>query len=127
MRRTAYALMRERSWPSIAARYRGVLPPPSTFEGLQSSATVREESTTVAIHRSAVYAEASNSVVALAVARNEHWVDGVGPGWYPTDTYVSRYRPVWGVDSIVMSGCFVRHVICSAALQPAFVTFCVVY
>ena len=110
MRRTAYALMRERSWPSIAARYRGVLPSSSTFEGVQSPETIKEESTAVTVHRSAIYAEASNAVVAISVTRNENWVDGVGPGWYPTDTYVSQYRPVWGVDSIVMSGCFVRRV-----------------
>ena len=102
--------MRERSWPSIAAQYRGILPALSTFTGVQSEGTIREESTAVTVHRSAVYAEASNAVVAISVARNENWVDGVGPGWYPTDTYVSRHRPVWGVDSIVMSGCFVRFV-----------------
>ena len=117
MRRTAYALMRERSWPFIAGHYRGVIPSSSTFEGAPSLAPVREESTAVTVHQSAVYAEASNAVVAVSIARNENWVDGVGPGWYPTDTYVSRYRPVWGVDSIVMSGCFVRRVMYSAALQ----------
>ena len=70
----------------------------------------RDDNAAVVVHRSALYAEASNAIVAVSVARNENWVDGVGPGWYPTDTYFSRYRPVWGADSLVTSGCFIRRV-----------------
>jgi len=110
MRRAAYGLMHERAWPSIAARYRALLPAPASpvFEGVHGLAFVRD---TVAVHRSALYAEASNGAVAISVARNENWVSGVGPGWYPTDTYFSRYRPVWGMDSLVASGCFIRRVV----------------
>jgi hypothetical protein len=102
--------MHERAWPSIAARYRALLPAPASpvFEGVQGLAFVLD---TVAVHRSALYAEASNGAVAISVARNENWVSGVGPGWYPTDTYFSRYRPVWGMDSLVASGCFIRRVV----------------
>ncbi len=60
--------------------------------------------------RSDVFAEAGNGILTVSVTRNENWVDGVGPGWYPTDTFLSRHRPVWGVDSLVMSGCFIRRV-----------------
>jgi len=45
-------------------------------------------------------------VVALAALRNPAWVDGVGPGWRPTDTYLARHRAAGGLDAILLSGCF---------------------
>lgn len=110
MRLMAYGLMHERSWTAVAARYRSLLPSSPVLQGVRRMVPAQEESssTAVVVHRSAAYAEASNAVIAVSVARNENWVDGVGPGWYPTDTFVSRYRPVWGVDSLVTSGCFIR-------------------
>ena len=99
-----------RSWDTVAARYSQLVSasPPTRLLPLRFMAHEGGGSAPLAAFRSAVYAEAFNGKVSVAVARNEAWVDGVGPGWHPTDTFFSRHRPVWGVDSLIMN-CFVRH------------------
>ena len=65
------------------------------------------------------YLEVGNREITLSSVRNVRWVDGVGPGWAPTDTYLSRYRDgggldggggLSGVDSLLMNGCFLSYV-----------------
>ncbi len=116
MRAKAHQLMAPRAWPSVAAGYAKLLSAgaPKLPRRPRFTPQPGEEHGAVSVFRSALYAEVANGRVAVSVARNEQWVDGVGPGWYPTDAYLSRYRPTWGVDSLVMSGCFVRH----AGLAP---------
>lgn len=46
--------------------------------------------------------------LSCAPRRNKGWVDGVGPGWAPVDTWISRSRAAWGDDSILLKGCFLR-------------------
>ena len=107
----AHAVMASRSWETVAARYSQLMSASPPIRLLPSRFTAAHESgdrAPLAAFRSAVYAEASNGKVSVAIARNEAWVDGVGPGWHPTDTFFSRHRPVWGVDSLIMN-CFVRH------------------
>lgn len=113
MRRNAYRLMAARSWTSVAelyARLAGTARPVSERLSLQPRFTPRRrgEVTVISAHSTDTAAEVGNGVVAVTVTRNRNWVDGVGPGWYPTDLFLSRYRPRWGVDSLVMSSCIVQ-------------------
>jgi hypothetical protein len=62
----------------------------------------------------------SNGVLRVACARNEGWVDGVGPGWAPLDTWVARARAGWGEDAALLKGTFLAHdVPTDAAAQRA--------
>ena len=100
-----------RSWTSVASRYvdlisaRHVVVPSS----LRFAAVKPDERARLTTYNSIFAAEVSNGIVAVSVTRNQKWVDGVGPGWHPTDTFLSRYRSGWGVDSLLMMGCFIRH------------------
>jgi hypothetical protein len=110
IRAQAHALMASRSWDTVAARFSQLVSasPPAQPSAPRFMAHKAGGSAPLAAFRSAVYADLSNGEVSIAVARNEAWVDGVDPGWHPTDTFFSRHRPVWGVDSLIMN-CFVRH------------------
>jgi hypothetical protein len=110
MRNQAHKLMAARSWPAVAKRYTQLVSAtrPAASTQLRFAPRADGERAFISTHRSGVYAEASNGIMAMSASRNENWVDGVGPGWYPTDTFLSRHRPVWGVDSLIMSGCFIR-------------------
>jgi len=129
MRASAYQLMAERSWQAVGGAYaalgraggevwRNTAP---RFDGRAAAAALGGEGggggaldgplAASLVFSGPEYAEVGNGALALSTVRNVNWVDGVGPGWAPTDTYLARYRPGgWGVDALLMNGCFMSYV-----------------
>ncbi len=113
LRHAAYSRMAARAWPVVASRFADLaLHPPAVP---QSPAPRYERASSGDVDAEAltfggdVYVEAGNGALVLSSVRNERWVNGVGPGWYPTDTFLSKRRPAWGVDSLLLNGCFMSY------------------
>lgn len=110
LRAAAYATMSSRAWPAVAARYAELaLHPPRVTQIGVPRFELGGGATGALTFEGEEFVEAGNEALSLAVVRNVNWVDGVGPGWYPIDTFLSRRRPVWGLDSLLLNGCFMNY------------------
>ena len=118
LRAGAYVTMAPRTWPAVAASFLEVasLPgvaeyrPAPRFEGPSGG------DMSGLMFESPTSAEVGDGNLAVAVIRNAGWVDGVGPGWYPLDSFLSKRRAnshgnpsAWGLDTILLNGNFLSY------------------
>ena len=118
LRAGAYVTMAPRTWPAVAASFVQVASLPGVAEfspapryeaggGGGGAAGLAFESPTSA--------EVGDGTLAVAIIRNVGWTDGVGPGWYPLDSFLAKRRgshtspSAWGLDTILLNGNFLGY------------------
>ena len=131
----SYVAMAHRTWPTVASAFVDAAsrpavdewPPAPRYEGpaglTQGGHAELDGEQWVPPHAGLTFmsdtsAEVGDGQLAVSAIRNVAWVDGVGPGWYPLDTYLSKRRwtrqhggrtPSWGLDSLLLNGNFLSY------------------